>query len=75
MPSLSQKRSNGKKTNPHPSSLKLVVWEYQFVLVRLSNGFIVACIAFVCIKIVQSDRYLRLVILSEIFSGKMDFLT
>lgn len=38
--------------NPNPSSLKLAMWEYQFVLVRLSNGFIVACIVFVCINIV-----------------------
>lgn len=47
-----KKSINREKTNPNPSSLKLVMWEYQFVLVRLSNGFIVACVVFVCINIV-----------------------
>lgn len=40
------------KTNPNSSSLKLATWEYQFVLVRLCNGFIAACNVFVCINVV-----------------------
>lgn len=62
------------KTNPNPFSLELATWEYQFVLVRLRNGFIAACDVFVCINVVWSDKYLGLVLLSEVFSGKQNFL-
>lgn len=62
------------KTNPNPSSLKLAMWEYQFVLVRLCNGFIAAFNVFVCINVVWSDKYLGLVLLSEVSLGNCIFL-
>lgn len=62
------------KTNPNPSSLELALWEYQFILVRFHNGFIAACNVFVCINVVWSDKYLGLVLLSEVSLGNWIFL-
>lgn len=71
---LHYKRILIAKINPKPSSLKLATWEHQFVLVRLRNGFIAACNVFVCINVVWSDKYLVLVLLSEVSLGNWIFL-